>query len=357
MLYAYPWTDGRNWLHESVVAVLDLIHESAASGSPEPPWPAILPAPNRHRLKSRLGLRKRIKAYSASFRALSREDQRKVKAALVEQNMVAELLSGAGTCDRVADLSEVIRKPVCELFEFGFGLLGEFGVRDEQYEELYAASTGKVCPFCGLEGFDAPGAPREALDHYLAFSLYPFAGANLRNLVPIGHKCNSNYKLAKDVIRRADGSARTCPDPYRATPVTIDMNDSEPFAGTNQAHPTWNLKFTPGGELAETWDAVFAIRERYIRDVLEPSFKSWLGDFGRWAAGRRSSVATVEGLLEALDAHIDYFREMGLRDRAFLKEAMFRMLRLHCARGNNRLRELLAAMVGLHVAPSGAQAA
>lgn len=349
MLYAYPWTEGRNWVHESVVAVLNVIHEAAADGSRDPKWPDILPIAHRHKLKSRLGLRKRLKAYSTSFRGLSLKDQIRVAEALVEQNMVAELLSGVGTCDRVADLPELIRDPICELFEFGFGLLGELGVRDEQYAELYDALPGKVCPFCGLEYFDAPGAPREALDHYLAFSLYPLAGANLRNLVPIGHKCNSSYKFTKDVIRRSDGTSRICPDPYKATPIEIDLNDSEPFAGPNHGHPMWDLKFTPGGELAETWDAVFAIRERYVRDILEPSFKIWLGDFGRWAAGRQASVATSDSLLETLDAHIDYFRSMGLRDRAFLKEAVFRMLRFHCANGNIRLIELLGAMVELHL--------
>src|ERR1700686_2381627 len=101
MLYAYPWKEDRNWVHESVVAALSVVHEAAAVGVPDTKWPAILPATNRHRLKSRLGLRKRLAAYSVSFRALSLADQNRVKGALSEQNMVADLLAGVRNCERI----------------------------------------------------------------------------------------------------------------------------------------------------------------------------------------------------------------------------------------------------------------
>ncbi|MCK7494405.1 MAG: hypothetical protein MZW92_26920 [Comamonadaceae bacterium] len=62
------------------------------------------------------------------------------------------------------------------------GLLTKIGIRDRRYQAIYKSAMYHMCPFCGCEYFDAPGAPREDLDHYLAKSRYPFAAVNLEIL-------------------------------------------------------------------------------------------------------------------------------------------------------------------------------
>jgi hypothetical protein len=353
MLYPYPWTGVRNWIHESLLACLIQIHYASSCGEPDPQWPGILPSAHRAKLRSKTGLKSRLDNYSMAFRMLGTGAQGRVSRALLEQNMLETLLRGQSKCERIEDLPKAVRSPAKELFRFAFGLLTDLGVRDEQYVEIYQSMHGYACAFCGCEYFDAPDAPREALDHYLAFSHYPFAGANLRNLVPMGHKCNSQYKLAKDVIRRNDGTCRICPDPYDSVSVHVDLDGSEPFAGTQHAYPRWAIRLTPGGEATETWNEVFQIRARYRRDILDPMFLIWLGDFRMWVRLSNSVIKTEPQLLRAIKNFAKYHQSMGLRDRAFLKAAVFQMLWHHCKKGNRRIIDLLVNLVGSKRKPVG----
>jgi hypothetical protein len=132
---------------------------------------------------------------------------------MVQQNAIADLVSCASDCECLAELPTTIQAPAKNLFLFGFSLLTDLGVRDLHYSAIYNATSYHLCPFCGLEYFDAPGAPREDLDHYLASSRYAFAAANLRNLSPMGMKCNERYKLAGDILRDATGNRRRSFDP------------------------------------------------------------------------------------------------------------------------------------------------
>jgi hypothetical protein len=78
-------------------------------------------------------------------------------------------------------------------------------IRDIQYKAIYSAAVDRIFPYCGLNYFCAPGAPRMALDHFLPISLYLFVGADLRNLAPTCDECNSRFKRRKDVIWAAMG--------------------------------------------------------------------------------------------------------------------------------------------------------
>jgi hypothetical protein len=301
-----------------------------------------------------------VRAYDRAIRKLSRTDRDIVLEAVEAENRISDLLSGARDCARIDDLPELVREPVDALFGFAFGLLSDLDVRDQQYAAIYDAVPEHMCPFCGTEYFDAPGAAREALDHYLTRSRYPFAAANLRNLVPMGHKCNSSYKLAKDLLRCADGSGRVAFDPYNHAKVSILLNDSNPFDGATENTPRWEIRFDPETPAVPTWDEVFAVRERYRRDHLDPSFANWLGLFGKWARREGLKADTDEGLVAALQRYEDSWAESGMQDRAFLKAAVFRMLRHHCAAGDQRLLTQLRNLLTLAAAgtpPIGANAA
>jgi hypothetical protein len=54
---------------------------------------------------------------------------------------------------------------------------------------------------------------------------------------------------------------------------------------------------------------------------------------------------TDEELVEVLRRYEAFWVESGMQDRAFLKAAVFRMLRLHCESGHKRLIELLKNLV------------
>jgi hypothetical protein len=352
VLFGYPISATQNnWLHDCLCDAVRAIHAAVDAGKRYPKWPKILGAVYHPILSSRTGLRDRLKAYDRAVRRLDKPDQDVVLQALEAENRISDLVAGLQDCATIDALPDVVREPIEDLFGFAFGLLTDLTVRDQHYAAIYAAAPEHVCPFCGTEHFDAPGAAREALDHYLTRSRYPFAAANLRNLVPMGHKCNSSYKLASDLLRRADGSRRMAFDPYNHTKISVFLDDSDPFNGTTEYIPRWAFRFEPETPAVPTWDEVFSVCERYRRDHLDPSFRGWLDLFARVARREGVHPYSDAALVTALRRLEDDFQYSGLQDRAFLKAAVFRMLRRQCEAGHRRLLDMLRNLVA-PVAPS-----
>jgi len=345
VLFGYPiQSTQNNWVHECICTAIREIHAFVDAGGAYPAWPDILPLAHRKVLKPKWGLRDRLRDYDRAARLLSQPQRDEVLAALAGENQIADLLADAHDCIRADGLPQAIRTEVDALFDFSFGLLAKLSVRDDHYAAIYDAAPAHMCPFCGTEYFDAPGAPREALDHYLAKSLYPFAAANLRNLVPMGYKCNSSYKAAKDILRRDDGSHRRAFDPYVHAAVSITLDDSEPFGGTTEHTPRWEIRFDPETPESLTWNEVFSLKDRYRRDHLDQDFRTWLDQFAK-SAKQKGAVGTAAELMERLDWFEKLQAFAGLQDRAFLKTAVFRMLRLKCEAGDQRLLDQLMSLV------------
>lgn len=338
MLFGYPVAATQNnWLHDCLSSAVCTIHAAIAAGRQYPKWPNVLPKSHREKLKSRRALRDRLKEYDFTVRQLTDIERDEILNALHCENRIAELLSGASTCATIDELPVAIREPVERLFDCAFELLTDFGVRDQQYERIYTALTDHVCPFCGTENFDAPGAPRVSLDHYLTKSRYTFAAANLCNLVPMGDRCNSRYKMATDLLRRADGSRRVAFDPYNHTTLSVSLDDSQPFKGANAHTPNWQIRFAPDTPEVATWDEVFSVRERYRRDNLDPHFPRWLALFRAWARSKNLHARSDTEFIAALGRYAESWTIGGIADCAFLKAAVFRMLHGHCQAGNKDL--------------------
>jgi hypothetical protein len=246
----------------------------------------------------------------------------------------------------IGDLRKGIRKPVAELFGFSFKLFAELGIRDRHYENIHCAITYHVCPFCGCEYFDAPGGPREDLDHYLPISRYPFAAVNLRNLVPMGMKCNECYKGAQDILRDAAGSRRRSFDPYGRREIHVSLDGSTLFDGEDSQTPDWRIAFNPDSPECETWDDTFQVRERIKRDVLAQSHRRWLEDFAKWFV-RRTGIENLddEKIKEGLIIYAEDMDLMGFRAKEFLRGPVFRMLHAQCCQGHARLLAFMRNLV------------
>lgn len=353
MLFGYPLAaTSNNWLHECLCAAIRNVHEAADSGRRYPGWPRILPLAQQSKLRLRSGLRDRMRNYDHVIRGLSKSDRDYVLQAFEDQNRISDLLAGSIDCIKISGLPSVVREPIVALFDFAYYLLQDLGLRDPHYAAIYNSIPDHLCPFCGTEYFDAPGARREALDHYLTKSLYPFAAANLRNLVPMGHKCNSSYKLAIDILLRPDGTRRVAFDPYSHAEILILLDDSSPFHGISENTPNWEIQFYPDTPSVSTWDEVFKVRERYCRDHLNPSFSSWLRHFRHWAQASELVADSDEAIVAALQRYEKYWAESGMNDRAFLKAAVFRMLRRHCESGDQRLLKVIKDLVTPSAAPT-----
>jgi hypothetical protein len=223
MLFGYLINPNpENWLHECLYDIFNSIHDSLKTEYTLPTWPEIIPEKHRQKLQKRRGLKQKLNTYQTNLSLLTITEQDLILEALNEQNNISQLLSCQQVdCKTIDDLPSAIREPIKNLFEFAFDLLGELEIRDLHYRKIYKKIPFRVCPFCGYEKFSSPeiGSKREELDHYLLKKSYPFAGANLYNLIPMCHKCNSQYKHEENILYKKDGTRRKVFDPYNHTQI------------------------------------------------------------------------------------------------------------------------------------------
>lgn len=347
MLYGYPAESiAENWFHDCLETVLRKMHHNLDAGIPVEAWPDCIPIEHKATLKSRHGLKSRLKEYANALSSLSQGDRAVVYDALISQNNIEALLSGAHACAALSSLPQAIQRPLKDLFEFSFSLLTELGIRDRHYRLIWDSRPQHYCPFCGLEFFSAPGEPREDQDHFLAESIYPFAAVNLKNLVPMGTKCNQRYKLSKNVLIDEKGVRRRVFYAYNHQGISVNLDRSEPFPSLDQRTPRWVIDLVPSSEEAESWDSVFDIRRRYENDVLNPQFVEWLRHLKAWWIGEMpSGPVTDPTLISGLAKYIQHLSNMGMSGRDFLRVPMFEMLHKHCQSGHTRLINFLRTAV------------
>lgn len=359
MLFGYPINATvDNWLHECFCEVIQSIHNNVAIGKTTDEWSEVIPVQYRDRLKSRLQGRGKLGSnlndYQVALAELTTIEQDRILKAFNDQNQIALLLSCQCDCETITKLPLSIHEPVKILFKYAFELLEDLEIRKKHYNIIYNSIPSRICPFCGDENFAAlgsQGSRREALDHYLLKDSYPFAAANLRNLVPMGYKCNSQYKNTKDLLYKDDGIRRRSFDPYNHGTVVISLDNSQPFTGIRgelqEPLPKWQIDFGSNSEEIDTWNDVFCIRDRYS-NVLNDEFKNWFEIFCQWCR-RRINPQSDREIIDAIKRYAEDRESEGFGERAFLKAAVFKMLYVHCQKGNQRLINFISYYVNLSV--------
>lgn len=195
-------------------------------------------------------------------------------------NDIEQACSGSATCKPVTfaslnaskqSLNQKLEDFFKNLYSSGFldlkNTVGKIGSLTDYYKEFVKENDEGVCPFCGLLPIDGEFDPtREAFDHYLPKSKYPFNAINLKNLAPSCNKCNSGNKGGKDPLHDAAGNRRKAFYPFAAEPSEIDITVSI-------AHKNWNdlksedvvIDFGPISKADEinTWKELFRVDQRY----------------------------------------------------------------------------------------------
>lgn len=336
MLFGYPIEATHdNWLHECVCGAIRNIH---AGVKVLQQWPSVLPAEFRQRpkLSAANSLKRDLQAYAVEVVGLERAELDEIDRIVLDANRIPEILADTHQCPSLGGIRPKVLKALKELFATAYKLLTDLGVRDDHYRIIYDSATDKLCPFCGLEYFDAPGGPRHHLDHYLVKENYPLSAANLRNLVPMGERCNTVYKRTADMLRTTAGERRRALDPYDHGNIRVSLDDSAPLDA--DAEKRWVITFEPDVPMKPddprigTWDDVFKVRERYQRDVLVRNWGRWLEEFVAYCRG-----AGELDVMARLSDYIAYLDEMKLSDRSFLKSAVFRMIRARLTCGDGRI--------------------
>jgi hypothetical protein len=190
----------------------------------------------------------------------------------------------------------------------------------DHYENFARTNDIPCCPFCGLQPMDTEYDPtREAYDHYLPASKYPFNSVNLRNLAPACHKCNSQNKGAKDPLIDDEGNSRRAFYPYSQTNYNIEV--SLTFLCGNRSPSALdeiqvNLECPGYEQELETWNALYKVKERLkARCCSTAASKAWMN---RIKIECRNYNRDPK---EALEAELTACNESLWTEAAFLKSA------------------------------------
>lgn len=332
MLFPFPVEAIQdNWLHQAVTALIKTSMDDADAGSSAVAWPDCLPEDCRIRLKRFTQLRDKLMHLRSMYLAQTAEVRTSIRSAMEDQEALAELYEGCRAAVRADQFPDEVRSALTDFYRKAFAMLSPLGIRDANYKRFIESVAEPICPFCGCEYFAGAASKREPLDHYLAISLYPFAGANVRNLVPMGTRCNTSYKRAKDILRRDDGTRRKCFDPYAEHAVTIDLLGSKLFS--RGAFPEWVVNIRGDEERVMTWDHIFETRRRWTYDHLDSVYKSCIRIFREVRSDPRSILPAGATVSETLGRLAQLNKVEGWSDRAFLKAAVFDLLQERCSQG------------------------
>lgn len=337
MLFTFPPESlSCNWVNQKVIEALNAGMNAVDAGQALREWPDCLPADKRDVLRRRTGLRPKLASFWDEYSKLSVAERACLRDAIGNQTNLPNVYSDVTLqCPCLDDVPNAMHIPVKALFEYLFGQLGKIkeggkALRDIHFEICQDHGI-RICPYCGLDYFQPVGGKRNALDHLMPISKYPFASADFRNLPPACHPCNSLYKLDQDILFNAAGLRRFCSDPY-AGPIYQIKLDGSAFGEGNVvkgfALPRWQIGFEgPSAQQAETWDNVYKIKSRFA-SILDTDFLSWVKSFALWFV-REPELGKGKSPDEVLAELPRYIRNViqdDLNDRAFLKAEVFRLL-------------------------------
>lgn len=190
----------------------------------------------------------------------------------------------------------------------------------EYYMDFVRENNEDICPFCGLQSLDGEFAPtREAFDHYLPKSLYPFNSVNLRNLAPSCNKCNSGNKRDKDTVYKSTGIRRKAFYPFMNSATDIELKMDILDKQWDKLTPNcFNLQISSSNfqEEVDTWIDLFRIDQRYAaRCCGKRGDVNWLNTILIESRNYHKSSK------EALEAVLDNISSDPLSDANFLKKA------------------------------------
>lgn len=220
-----------------------------------------------------------IQTIYESFSVLPRKDIAQFKRWYQGNNNIGEICSnGAGIhIIRYNDISTTYQALTDQLRVFFKSLYSQdlldlaalcdkIGKINDHYKTFVAINKLGICPFCGIGSIkSAHFKKREAYDHYLPKSIYPFNSINFRNLAPACHECNSSYKLTKDPAHNGVGRRKAF-YPYSDSSYLIELDMTLQHCDIDNLTPgDVDFQFGPAvlSEEIDTWKELYGIEERY----------------------------------------------------------------------------------------------
>jgi hypothetical protein len=308
MFFTYPIAaTAENWISATLLDVLRIALEALQEGDEPPEFQ--ISVPELYRLEF---LRGRMfsdlyVAFVDVCRPLEEPQRNLVMAALAGQNQFPELFALDAPSASIAEILPTVHRATKNLFEYAFRKLSDLKtpgsnetVRAHYHQLVHAHIESGCCPFCGLEIMEAPDPDLvdPDLDHYLAVSKYPFAGANLRNLTAMGTTCNRSYKGARDILLDQLNQRVDCIDPYGNEHVTVSLDGTILLPGEGMG-PAWAMNFDPD-VMSRNWRRVFHLETRMKANVLDKQYQTWLKHCITYAQESNIDLTSRVGALQAV---------------------------------------------------------
>lgn len=270
----------------------------------------------------------RIKAIYTLFARLSQQQIEKLTRWYDANNNVEMACSDTSTSiaqyDDIntinPDLSRRLKEFYTGLWDSSFlgaaALRQKVGTIDEYYKDFMTVNNNGVCPFCGLSDMLGKySSNREAYDHYLPKSKYPFNSLNFKNLFPACTICNSKSKTTKDPLYK--GSARRKAFyPFAQDHAGIKISVSLNAADINQlANNDIEFSFGPASKQEEIdgWRELYKIDEHYKKKLIQMKYV-----FEDLRIAIENGHGTAE---ECYRSKLEECDRNPLQDRQFLKKA------------------------------------
>lgn len=199
---------------------------------------------------------------------------------------------------------------------------------DKHYEEFFGkiANEAKTCAFCGINQLPDPRSYRADYDHLAFKGDYPISAVNVKNIAPACTECNQRYKNSKNVFYSDDERTvrRLFNYPFtHSINVEIDFSGSIlPYTDIRNENGVWNLNFKPNNGFVTTWNEIYQIKDRYIREVLNVDYKIWIGEFVDEMKGR--GVNDTGQLKSYFIKHFRRYAKNKLQKRYLVKSSLFK---------------------------------
>ncbi|MBX4896553.1 hypothetical protein [Rhizobium bangladeshense] len=308
MLATYPIAaTEQNWISATLLGALRISLETLQEGNAPPEFDEALSEEYREDFLRGPKFKKAYDLFIAKCRPLTVDQRAQVLTALNEQNNFPGVFTSTTPCCSIKDAFPDVHSAANELFKHAFEKLSEWKtpgceqtIRAKYHQLVDAHLSHGSCPFCGYEPLEAadPDLVDPDLDHYLAVSIYPFAGVNLRNLTVMGDKCNRSYKGAQDILLDEHSARVDCFDPYGAEQVKLSLEGTRILSGPGEG-PAWVIHFDPDIK-SRNWRRVFKLETRLRANVLERHYKKWIEHFVSYAQRHGFDITSTDGAIDAV---------------------------------------------------------
>lgn len=221
------------------------------------------------------------------------------------------------------NLPSTLREPCKKLFIYLYeNTIGQ--ALKEHYNAIYdTLINNRYCPFCAIEQLPNKNDRKADYDHLLCKTDYPFLSVNMRNLIPMGERCNQIYKKEQDVLINNLGQRRQFLNPYKQQyNLRLDLSGSVLPTATDRT-PAWHITFYPSNDIVTAWSEVFNIKTRYA-DELTTQFNHWLDIFVKANKGRAGN--SIPTLIQLFISHADTFDNYLYHESNLIKHGLFYFL-------------------------------